>query len=84
MRNELEKLLNAYKKFVQRFEENNEDALVDYNNGSMYMCDYVGSNTDDAFEMGKEYGSYKEALDIIDSLERILDIRETKWQENVN
>ena len=74
MRNELEKLLEGYKKFVQRFEENNEDALVDYNNGTMYMCDYVGSNTDDAFEMGEKYGSYTEVLEIIDSLEKILQI----------
>ena len=75
MRNELEKLLEGYKLFVLNFEEDNEDALKDYNNCTMYMCDYVGSNVDDAFEMGEKYGSYAEALEIIDSLERILDIK---------
>jgi hypothetical protein len=75
MRNELEKLLDSYKNYVLNFEQNNESELVNYNNGTMYMCDYVGSNTDDAFNMGEEYGSYKEALGIIDSLERILDIK---------
>jgi hypothetical protein len=78
MRNELEKLLEGYKKLVQRFEEDDAEALKDYNDGTMYMCDYVGSNVDDAFEMGEKYGSYTEALEIIDSLERILDIKDTK------
>ena len=74
MRNELEKLLEGYKVFVLNFEEDNEDALKDYKEGTMYMCDYVGSNVDDAFEMGEEYGSYAESLEIIDSLEKILQI----------
>lgn len=72
MRPELEKLLEGYKKIVQIFEEDNEDALKDYNNGTLYMCDCVGSNVDDAFELGEKYGSYTEALEIIDSLEKIL------------
>lgn len=74
MRNELEKLLEGYKIFVLNFEEDNECALTDYNNCTMYMCDYVGSNVDDAFEMGEKYGRYTEALEIIDSLEKILQI----------
>lgn len=73
MRDELEKLLEGYKKFVLSFEED-ECALKDYNDGTMYMCDYVGSSVDDAFEMGEKYGSYAEALEIIDSLQKILSI----------
>lgn len=72
MRTELEKLLEGYKKFVQNFEEDNKDALKAYKKGTLYMCDYVGSNVDDAFELGEQYGSYTEALEIIDSLEKIL------------
>ena len=78
MRIELEKLLEGYKKFILSFEEDNAEALKYYNDGNMYMCDYVGSNVDDAFEMGEKYGSYTEALEIIDSLGQILDIKDTK------
>ena len=76
MRIELEKLLEGYKKFILSFEEDNAEALKYYNDGNMYMCDLI--DADDAFEMGEKYGSYTEALEIIDSLGRILDIKDTK------
>ena len=74
MRIELEKLLEGYKKFILSFEEDNAEALKYYNDGNMYMCDLI--DADDAFEMGEKYGSYTEALEIIDSLGQILDIKD--------
>ncbi len=56
--------MQTNEEFIKQYEENNEGLLKDIENGTMYMMDYCGSNVDDAFELGVEYGEYVRAIEM--------------------
>lgn len=52
--------------FIKNYEENNEGFLKELQDGTMCMMDYCGSNVDDAFYLGVDYGEYLQAVAIVE------------------
>ena len=72
MLDRLQKLKENLEFYCKQFEENNEQGLQDYLNGTFYASEYCGSKND-AFEKGQSFGMYFEQCDILDEIDKIIE-----------
>ena len=72
MINRLQKLKENLEFLGKQFEENNEQGLKDYMDGTFYAEEYFGSK-DAAFEKGQSFGAYFEQYDILDEINKIIE-----------
>ena len=72
MINRLQKLKENLEFYCKKFEENNEQGLKDYMDGTFYAEEYFGSK-DAAFEKGQSFGMYFEQCDILDEITAIIE-----------
>ena len=72
MINRLQKLKENLEFYCRQFEENNEQGLKDYMDGTFYAEEYFGSK-DATFEKGQSFGAYFEQYDILDEINAIIE-----------
>lgn len=72
MINRLQKLKENLEFYCKKFEENNEQGLKDYMDGTFYAGEYFESK-DAAFEKGQSFGAYFEQCDILDEINFIIE-----------
>ena len=72
MLDRLLKLKENLEFYCKQFEENNEQGLKDYMDGTFYAEEYYG-NKDDAFEKGQSFGMYFEQYDILAEINAIIE-----------
>ena len=72
MLDRLQKLKENLQFYGRQFEENNEQGLKDYMDGTFYAEEYFGSK-DAAFEKGQSFGMYFEQCDILDEINAIIE-----------
>ena len=72
MLDRLQKLKENLEFYHKKFEENNEQGLKDYMDGTFYAEEYFGSK-DGAFEKGQSFGMYFEQCDILDEINKIIE-----------
>ena len=72
MINRLQKLKENLEFYCKQFEENNEQGLKDYMDGTFYAEEYFGSK-DAAFGKGQSFGMYFEQCDTLAEINFIIE-----------